>query len=123
MCPCHPDGTKRNNPSLSLHPRIGLDCFAGCNFTDIVNALKSREAKRPYNPAIRTGTLGKVEPEWVATYTYKTESGIPFVEKRRYQYPDGSKTFLIYLSGSDTAGLKGIQSSEVPIYNLPAIMA
>ena len=123
LCPCHPDGTKRNNPSLSLHPRIGLDCFAGCNFTDIVNALKSREAKRPYNPAIRTGTLGKVEPEWVATYTYKTESGIPFVEKRRYQYPDGSKTFLIYLSGSDTAGLKGIQSSEVPIYNLPAIMA
>jgi len=116
-CPAHPDGTKHNNPSLSLHPRIGLNCFAGCDFTVIVTALRLRGPAPVKGIAKPTG-----KRELVATYTFSDAMGEPIAEKRRYQFPDGAKTFEIFLPGSPNPGLQGMKNNEIPIYNLPSIL-
>ena len=117
-CPVHPDGTKHNNPSLSLHPRIGLNCFAGCAFTSIVAALRLRGPL----PSSRMNTNRQVKKELVATYVFSDWEDNPVAEKRRYQYADGSKTFEIFLPGEKYPGLHGKSNSDVPLYNLPSIL-
>ncbi len=47
FCPCHADGTKHGKRSASLHPIYGLDCFAGCAFRDILEALRKRAGVHP----------------------------------------------------------------------------
>lgn len=61
-CPAHGDGEKHGRRgsglagrSLSLHPLMGLTCFAGCAFEQIVDALYARAGKP--NPASMPGGL------------------------------------------------------------------
>ena len=74
FCPCHADGTKYGKRSLSLSPVYGLDCFAGCEFRDVVRALRERAGIYPTRPAPtrtlpsrRNGhrKLGDVVASWV----------------------------------------------------------
>ena len=75
FCPSHADGTKYGKRSLSLHPTIGLNCFAGCEFRDVVQALRERAGVHPTHPApstpyrsgngARSGQLGRVTGSWI----------------------------------------------------------
>lgn len=76
FCPCHPDGTKYGKRSLSLDQRYGLECFAGCEFKDVVRAIRERAGIYPTRPAptrsmprkrgVR-GALDDVIASWVYT--------------------------------------------------------
>ena len=114
LCPIHDD----HNPSLSLHPKKGIKCFSqGCAGGAIVQALR---ATKPLNG--KTSQKNRGERQHVATYTFADANGTPVAEKRRYQFPDGGKTFEIYRPGAQYPGLQGMSNSEVPLYNLKTIM-
>jgi hypothetical protein len=116
LCPVHDD----HKPSLSISPTRGIQCFSkGCSASEIVKAL--RERKPAPMPEVKAVPKGK--KELVATYTFSDADGTPVAEKRRYLYPDGSKTFEIYLPNAEYPGLQGMSNNDVPIYNLPNILA
>ena len=103
FCPCHPDGSKHGRRSLSLHPTIGLDCFAGCEFSAILAALGARrDGQRPSD----------IE----ATYTYRDEAGTPLFEVCRLP----GKHFPQRRPGADTWGIHGIRRV---LYRLPEVLA
>ena len=102
FCPCHPDGSKHGRRSLSLHPTIGLDCFAGCEFSAILAALGAR----------RDGQ----RPSEEATYTYRAEDGTPLFEVCRLP----GKRFAQRRPGADTWGIQGIRRV---LYRLPEVLA
>jgi hypothetical protein len=103
FCPCHPDGSKHGRRSLSLHPTIGLDCFAGCEFSAILVALGARrDGQRPSD----------IE----ATYTYRAEDGTPLFEVCRLP----GKRFAQRRPGADTWGIQDIRRV---LYRLPEILA
>ena len=100
FCPSHADGTKHGKRSLSLHPTIGLDCFAGCAFGDIVRALRGRAGVHSTRPAptagpprgrsgARSGQLGQVTERW----PYEDATGAAIFRVVRLDGPQG-KTFL-----------------------------
>ena len=115
LCPIHDD----HNPSLSLHPRKGIKCCSqGCDGGAIVKALR---ATKPLE--VKAPPKNKGERQHVATYIFADANGTPVAEKRRYQFPDGGKTFEIYLPDSPYPGLQGMSNSEVPLYNLASIVS
>ena len=96
FCPCHADGTKYGKRSLSLHPRYGLECFAGCSFRDVVMAIRERAGVHPDRPAPgqrlpqrRRGhrDLGDV----VATWTYLDKDGAAIFRVLRTEGPRGKE--------------------------------
>ena len=115
LCPIHDD----HNPSLSLHPEKGIKCFSqGCDGGAIVQALRATKPLEVKAPQKNRG-----ERQHVATYTFADANGTPVAEKRRYQFPDGGKTFEIYRPGEQYPGLHGMSNSEVPLYNLASIVS
>jgi putative DNA primase/helicase len=119
FCPVHPDGRKSGRRSLSLHPQYGLTCFAGCDFKDIVQALKV-SAMSPLNGS-RRASAGEIEaPDaaLVMIYKYQDAEGNVIAEKGRFEYPDGSKSFKWRLPGAkDWPGLNGLKMESLPLYN------
>lgn len=99
FCPVHADGTKHGKRSLSLHPKIGLDCFASCAFGDIIRALRERAGLHPAHAApstpyrsrngTRAGQLGQMTGCW----PYEDETGAALFRVVRLDGPQG-KTFL-----------------------------
>ena len=109
MCPCHPDGQKHGKRSLSLSPRYGLQCFAGCEFTAILSALRQR-------PSLN-GHQDPNQGRLVAVYEYRDSAGVLIAEKARIEYSDGRKAFRWRLpGGSSKDGLQGKPLSEMPLY-------
>jgi hypothetical protein len=102
FCPCHPDGSKHGRRSLSLHPTIGLTCFAGCEFPAILAALGARrDGQRP--------------SETEATYLYLAEDGTALFEVCRLP----GKRFAQRRPGADTWGIKGVRRV---LYRLPELL-
>lgn len=131
FCPVHGDGAKHGRRSLSLHPVIGLNCFAGCRFEDILEALGARKQRRsepvPLRPkpapterdpwdearAVDSGTL-------VAVYQYRDAQGVLRAEKGRFERPDGKKSFKWRKPG-DQAWSGGVRMSEMPLWGADAV--
>jgi len=121
-CPVHGDGAKhRGQPgqagrSLSLHPKLGLDCFAGCEFTDIVKALKKKEVQPVQRVSSRKSAPAPATETLVKVFKYQGADGEVIAEKGRFERPDGTKTFKWRLPGSDKWGGLGFSQSELPLY-------
>ena len=98
FCPCHADGTKFGKRSPSLHPRYGLECFAGCSFRDVVRTIRERGGVHLARPVptqtvrhkrSRRPELGDVVASWV----YQDEEGQSLFRVVRLEGLAG-KTFL-----------------------------
>ena len=119
MCPIHPDGQKHGNRSLSLDPKYGLKCFAGCNYGAIKDALlgpsddrNGTQAPRDYN-----GSLGKPD----AIYGYSDSKGNLLAQKGRWN-TDKGKTFRWRLTENGPwSGLGDMTESDLPLYRVDAI--
>lgn len=123
-CPSHED----ENASLSIRDDlekqvVGVTCFAGCKFEDIVTALglqsgDFREGTR--SPRTKTSDQQPVEASSgreVARYGYTDENGDPLYYNIRFE----PKTFR--MAGPDGV-IKGLPKNlrRVP-YNLPKVLA
>jgi 5S rRNA maturation endonuclease (ribonuclease M5) len=121
-CPAHDD----ENASLSVRDDldkgvIGVTCFAGCGFEEIVKALdlttsdfRTSSGARPAKP--REEPQGKPEGSEVARYVYTDEEGKPLYYNIRYQ----PKTFR--MAGPDGV-VRGLPKNlrRVP-YRLPEVL-
>lgn len=144
QCPVHDD----QNASCSIVPgtnseqSVVVNCFAGCSWKDIKQALESalgnyggpsfargsapvsagvasRPAAGTKNPAVDHGK--RVEQ---ARYPYRLEDGSVVFTKIRYAFPNspkpGQKTFSF--PPKDQHALKQLQADRaVPVYNLPEL--
>jgi len=102
--------------SLSLHPQFGLDCFAGCEFKDIVTALTERRIQPPSRVTSRPASAPAPSETLVKIFKYQTPDGDLVAEKGRFERPDGGKTFRWRLPGSENWSGIGIPQSELPLY-------
>ena len=108
FCPSHPDGQTKGRRSLSLHPEIGLDCFGGCEFTDILKSLG-------YDPSERR-KADVNEPD--ATYKFYGTDGSLVAEHGRWNNVNGAKTFAWRKpSGEWKDGIRPMKEHELPLYN------
>ena len=112
FCPAHADGHKRGNRSLSLHPTIGVTCFAGCEFVAILQSFGVAPGRREIPETLDRGEQG----ELVATYEYRTVGGDLVAEKLRYEMPGGKKRFVWQLPGHSGGGLNGLRMDQLPLY-------
>ena len=96
FCPCHADGTKYGKRSLSLDFRYGLECFAGCEFRDVVRTIRERAGVYPVRtaptqslPQRRNGRddLGDIVASWV----YEDEEGQPLFRVLRTEGISGKE--------------------------------
>lgn len=147
-CPAHGDGKKHgkkggagNGRSLSLHPSMGVQCFSGCAFTDIIKALEAgsnvrtmpgRDNNRPNSrdrvpakaPADQPRRGGIPDgAKLVETYEYKDPvTGRVLALKGRYEWPDLNpkgydKAFSWWLPGQpERSGLKGLAVGDLPLW-------
>lgn len=109
-CPAHDDGVKdgRNTPpnlrgsrSLSLSPKTGVQCFAGCTFGEIMAAFKQlgfESGNPPPRPLPKRRITSEVPFQIVDVYNYCTKDGSLVAIKARLETvgPDGkpAKKFL-----------------------------
>lgn len=115
--PSHGDGTKhgRSGPglagrSLSLHPTIGVTCFGGCDFAEIMACF----------PPLPDGArLASAPRRMVAEYEYREADGTLKAIKQRFEQrgPDGtvSKDFLWFMPGNTFPGLS-FPMEEAPLW-------
>lgn len=118
FCPIHPDGQKSGRRSLSLSPRYGLTCFAGCDFQAIVTALRGRAFDPRVNGNGQRPGASEAKGKLVATYEYRDSAGNLVAEKCRIEFPDGGKTFRWRLPGGiweDGLG-KAMKLRDIPLY-------
>lgn len=113
FCPSHADGVKHQRRSLSLHPRYGLKCFAGCDFGTILAALRGNQP-----PPIQSFTS---EPS--VSHEYRDIGNALIAEHGRFDKGNGEKTFLWRLpNGTWKAGLQGKPLASLPLYNSPLLL-
>ena len=113
FCPVHGDGTKHNHrggQSLGLSDTGVLRCFAGCEFKDVIAALRGPN----YSAAPRS--IRSSSPEHlVKIYQYKDMNGAVLAEKGRFETEDGRKSFRWRQPGAERwAG--GVDMKEMPLY-------
>lgn len=117
FCPCHPDGTKHGKRSLSLSPKRGLRCWAGCSFLEVVTALRQRlgVGLKPAPPSASS--------DLVAVYKYEDISGKVIAEHGRFERIPGQKTFGWRLPGGEwKEGLRGLPLADLPLYNAKEVI-
>jgi hypothetical protein len=127
MCPSHGDGAKRGHRSLSLDRTHGLQCFAGCEFKDIIDAL-GVDRHVPREPDSRVVQMRKpsrpeVRPigEPCKVYEYRDASGALIAEKGRWE-AGGSKTFRWRKpGGSWSDGIAPLKGSDMPLWGAELI--
>jgi putative DNA primase/helicase len=122
-CPAHED----RSPSLSVAEGdtqpVVFNCHAGCESEDIVGALglewediceggdyteqKRRFEKAPWKHG-----------EEVAAYSYRDKDGAHVYTVKRYEHPEGWKSFRPYLRGNQRPGLG---KQERLLYRLPKV--
>lgn len=115
FCPAHPDGQKSGNRSLSLHPTIGLTCFAGCDFKAILEGLRgSAHSNGWHQPE------NERDGKTVAVYEYRDTGGALVAEKCRIEFLDGRKIFNWRLPGGiwkDGLGKPPVlRMRDIPLY-------
>lgn len=119
-CPSHGDGTKHGGhggESLGLSDTGVLTCFAGCDFKDVILALRARDPR----PQIRTpSSLPRATAEQlVKVYLYSDQDGTVIAEKARFETSDGRKTFRWRMPGDEAwKGLRGIDMKDMPLYGV-----
>lgn len=110
-CPVHGD----TRASMAIYENgnwLNIKCFKGCDESEILQAVGLTKAD------LNIGDE-QSEPKVVkeTIYPYKKADGTLIYNKKRFDYKDGSKSFLFALPDG-TVGLKGL--SHIP-YNLPAV--
>lgn len=123
LCPAHADGTKHggmDGASLGLSSTGVLRCFAGCDFKDVMTALRGTSSSRPAMPAqIRQST-----EKLVRLYSYTDAEGTVIAEKGRFETAEGRKTFKWRMPGSESwSGLVGLTMADMPLYGLTKLLA
>jgi hypothetical protein len=121
FCPAHPDGTKHHNRSLSLSTKYGVECFAGCEFTAIIDGFnlphqRPTETERvvPIRQTRRAAPQSIGEPRHL--YVYCDSSGVIVAEKGRWEQ-DGNKTFRWRKPGGTwQAGIAPLKVSDMPLW-------
>lgn len=122
LCPAHAD----KNPSLSISAkegRIWLNCFAGCDFKQILSATG-------LNPADLMNGTGKAKQEKVlagaenlrATYDYKDENSRLRFQIQRFEEPGKGKTFRARRPDGKGGFLNGIGDVRLVPFNLPDLL-
>lgn len=119
FCPVHNDGSKNGRRSLSLHPKFGLVCFAGCDFVAILKAL-----------GVEPGDFRQMEPDPqqirdgpAKIYAYTDERGGLVAEKGRWEDGDGGKSFKLRKAGGQwKEGLQDLKVEDLPLYRADAIV-
>jgi hypothetical protein len=118
-CPVHADGTKHHGKgghSLGLSNAGVLKCFAGCQFKDVMAALRERDP-RPTPIQRPTGPSSPSQP--VKVYKYVNEDGGVLAEKGRFETADGRKTFRWRLPGQDGwPADAGVKVADMPLFGL-----
>src|SRR5690606_31073758 len=77
FCPVHDDGAKhgrKGGQSLGLSPSGVLKCFAGCDFRDVIAALRGPHYQRPPEPPRQIQPPS--QERMVKLYEYKDEQGV-----------------------------------------------
>lgn len=92
-CPAHQDRTPSLAVSQGIDDKVLVNCFAGCTYESVINALNLPSYS---NPPLHRGPSST--PLSLATYEYHDENGavlfrkIRFPEKRfEFQRPDGTR--------------------------------
>lgn len=128
-CPAHND----NNPSLSISEnpdgKILLKCFAGCDFVEIIEELKSRGLnvnnghKWKKNPGLPNGISSKWDNKnYVAHWTYNNKQGEIVGYVVRYESGAGEKVTIPYFKSEGGKWKAGHLKGQVrPLYNLDKI--
>jgi len=112
LCPAHEDNTPSLSIGVGADDRVLIHCHAGCQQTDILNALDLTLADLFAGP--RTNGTTKVED---ARYRYEDETGVHLFDVVRY-WTDNGKTFL-QQAPDGTWTTRGI--TKVP-YRLPQLI-
>lgn len=109
-CPVHED----EHPSLGLSSAGVLRCFTGCEFKDVIAALRGPSPVQP---------IRKPSPErQVALYEYKDASGVVVAEKARFENAEGRKSFKWRLPGATGwPSPSGVVLANLPLYGLPQL--
>ena len=124
-CPAHNDGQKngrkpttKHGPdggrSLSLHPRIGVNCFADCDFERILAA---------FPPMERPVAAGAHQWAEVARYEYKDMSGRLIAIKRRLERPEADGQRSKSFRWQDPEGNSGLSfpMNTIPLWGAELI--
>lgn len=117
FCPIHGDGKKSGRRSLSVGPKYGVRCFAGCNRQEIIDYYlgSNRESTAPTSFEDKLG-----DP--TATYEYYSPSGELVVTKGRFER-GREKTFRHKPKNAQRfGGLAPLTESEIPLYHAPDIV-
>lgn len=128
FCPVHADGSKYGKRSLSLDPKYGLTCFAGCEFRDIMQALRGRSGFHPIHqsptaPYRRNGKSsahpgGRIVASWV----YQDEQGEPLFRVIRKEWPGGGKEFPQQHPDGNGGWAWGRGGARYVLYRLPQLL-
>lgn len=121
-CPCHNDGTASLSIARGKKQDLIVRCHAGCSSADILQVITLTA------PAATTTTEVKQEsaaqhPRIVASYEYRDAQGNAVAVKRRME--PKSFTWMAYDSAEHRmrAGLPEGGQTNVPLYNLPDVLA
>ncbi len=120
FCPVHADGTKghgKGGQSLGLSNAGVLKCFAGCEFKDVIVALRGRTNGPSPIPIQRDD-----KERLVKVYPYVGDDGAVVAEKGRFEYLDGRKAFRWRLPGEES-WKGGIKIPDMPLYGLPGLLS
>lgn len=125
FCPVHADGTKhggKDGRSLGLSNAGVLHCFAGCEFKDVIAALRGpnyrREDRAPDYLRKPTPIRRDAGERLVQVYSYTDEDGAVIAEKGRFE-TGNSKTFRWRLPGATGwPGLDGRNMNDLPLYGV-----
>lgn len=123
LCPAHADGVKhggRGGQSLGLSSAGVLKCFAGCDFKDVMTALRGTSRVPSATPA----PIRRAADRLVKVYQYVDADGTVLAEKGRFETDDGRKSFRWRMPGAESwSGLTGLTMADMPLYHLPDVIA
>ncbi len=125
MCPCHADGAKHNGSgggeSLGLSKAGVLKCFAGCEFSDVIRALRERSNIPSSVPTpIRAATPETLD----RLYEYRDVAGELVAEKGRFNIGLGLKSFRWRKPGVEGwPKSSGLRVADLPMYGVERLAA
>lgn len=112
FCPTHPDGQKSGRRSLSVGPKYGIKCFAGCTWKEVEEYYFGKDGSPRKEAPDYTASLGAPSAE----YPYYDTSGDLVVTKGRFEI-GREKTFRHKPRGALLyGGLEGLKEEDIPLY-------